>query len=154
MSLPPPNAWSLDPSVLVALLLLLGGYCAAVGPLRRARGVGPLARSRIACFVAGWLTLALALVSPLDTLGRYYLFAAHSRQWLVLTTLSAPLLLLGLPEWVVALLLPLRTLRDATRSLLFIAICVLAFNGIILIWHLGSLYQAAMRETTVHNVQS
>jgi putative membrane protein len=101
----------------------------------------------------GWLTLVLVLVSPLDTLGRYYLFAAHTLQLFVLTTVSAPLLLLGLPEWLVALLLPLRALRNATRGLLFTAICVLAFNGIILIWHVGPLYEAALRESRVHNLQ-
>src|SRR5262249_45187495 len=86
--------------------------------------------------------------------GRYYLFAAHTVQLLIVTTLSAPLLLLGLPEWLVTLLLPLRALRDATRGLLFTACCVLAFNGLILIWHVGPLYEAALREDSVHNVQS
>src|SRR5262245_52372773 len=154
MSLPPPTAWSLDPIVLVALVLLLGAYVAMVGPLGRARGADVVARSQIICFVAGWLTLTLLLVSPLDTLGRYYLFAVHTLPLFVLTTLCAPLLLLGLPEWVVALLLPLRALRDATRGLLFIASCVLAFNGIILIWHIGPLYEAATRDTAVHHLQS
>src|SRR5262249_32189281 len=92
MPLPPPTALSLDPVVLFVLVLLLGGYFAAVGPLRRACGAEPVAQRRIASFVAGWLILTVTLVSPLDTLGRYYLFAAHTLQLLVLTTLSAPLL--------------------------------------------------------------
>src|SRR5262245_2494338 len=154
MPLLPPTSGSLAPMVLLALALLLGGYLVAIGPLRRARGEEPVARRRIACFVAGWLMLALALVSPLDTLGRYYLLVAHTLQLLVLTTLSAPLLLLGLPEWLVAMLLPLRALRNATRGLLFTVICVLAFNGIILIWHIGPLYEAALRESGAPNLQS
>ncbi|HEU5437982.1 MAG TPA: cytochrome c oxidase assembly protein, partial [Ktedonobacterales bacterium] len=92
---PAPTAWNLDPLVWLALALLLGGYLAAIGPLRRRLGsrAAPVAPGRIRCYLAGWLTLALCLLTPLDTLGRYYLFSAHTLQLFVLTTVTAPLLL-------------------------------------------------------------
>lgn len=154
-SLPAPTAWSFDPAVVVGLALLLGGYLFAVGPLaRRLHPDGSLPIRRVIYFIAGWLTLALTLVSPLDTLGRYYLFSAHTAQLFLLTTLAAPLLLLGLPEWLVERLLPTQSLRNATRGLLFPILATLAFNGIILIWHIGKPYEAALRSTGLHDLQS
>lgn len=152
---PAPTAWNLDPLAWLALALLLGGYLAAIGPLRRRLGsrAAPVARARVRCYLAGWLTLALCLLTPMDTLGRYYLFSAHTLQLFVLITATAPLLLYGLPEWLVGLLLPLRALRDATRGPLFPLLAAGSFNVIILVWHVGPLYEAALRDTGLHNLQ-
>jgi putative membrane protein len=152
--LPPPTAWNLDPAVLLALAVLLGAYLFVTGPFRRTRYPGEeVPRRRVACFVAGWLILALALISPLDTLGRVYLFSAHSAQLFIIITIVAPLLLYGLPDWLVWLMLPRRALRDATRGLLFPIAATLAFNGIILVWHAGPFYEAALHSKTLHNIQ-
>ena len=152
--LPSPTSWSFDPLALVGLALLLGGYFAAIGPLRRARGEEAVPARRVALFLGGWLSLALTLLTPLDTLGRYYLFAAHTAQLFILITITAPLLMLGLPEWLVTLLLPLRALRDATRGLFFTLFCAGAFNFIILVWHVGPLYDAGLRNTALHDLES
>ncbi len=151
---PAPTTWSFDPLALLALAVLLAGYLAAIGPLRRRLGVtAPVARHRVWSYAGGWMALALTVVSPLDTLGRYYLFAAHTTQLFLITTLAAPLLLYGLPEWLIERLLPLRTLRQLTRNVLFSVAAAGAFNGIILVWHIGPLYEAALRDTRLHDFQ-
>ncbi len=154
-SLPAPTAWSFDPAIVVGLILLLAVYLYAVGPLaRRWHPDEPLPLRRIIYFIAGWLILALTMVSPLDTMGRYYLFAAHTTQLFLLTTVVAPLLLLGIPEWLVERLLPTHALRNATRGLLFPILITIVFNGVILIWHIGKPYDAASRSTGLHDLQS
>ncbi len=150
---PSPTAWSSDPIVLAALVLLLGGYLAAIGPLRP-KDQPAVARWRLACFIAGWVFLALTLVTPLDTLGRYYSFSAHTLQLFIHITITAPLLMSGLPEWLVERMLPLRAVREATRGLLFTVGCAVGFNALILIWHAGPLYEAANRNTPLHDLQS
>jgi putative membrane protein len=151
---PSPTAWSFDPLVLAALALLLGAYFAAIGPLRRQLRIDePVSTRRIAYFVAGWLTVLLTLVTPLDTLGRYYLFGAHTLQLFILTTIAAPLLMLGTPEWLVGLLIPLAALRNATRGLLFPVIAALAFNIIVIVWHVGPLYEQALHDPGAHDLQ-
>ena len=151
---PAPTSWSFDPLVLLGLAVLLAGYLAAIGPLRRRLGIAePVARRRVWSYAGGWAALALVLVSPLDTLGRYYLFAAHTAQLFLIITLAAPLLLYGLPEWLVERLLPLRALRQLTRNVLFTVAAAGAFNTIILVWHIGPLYEAALRDTTLHDFQ-
>ena len=151
---PAPTSWNLDPLLLLALALLLAGYLAAIGPLRQRLGIAELiARRRVWSYVVGWAALVLVLVTPLDTLGRYYLFSAHTLQLFLITTLAAPLLLYGLPEWLMERLLPLRALRELTRNVLFTVAAACAFNAIILIWHIGPLYEAALRDTRLHQLQ-
>jgi putative membrane protein len=151
---PAPTAWNLDPVLLLALALLLGGYFLVIGPLRRRVAPDePTPPKRIAYYLSGWVALALTLITPLDTLGRSYLFLAHTAQLFLLTTLIAPLLMSGVPEWLVMLLLPTRSLRNATRGLLFPILCTVAFNAIILIWHIGALYEPALRDPALHNLQ-
>lgn len=152
---PPPNAWNVDPAVIGVALVVAAGYAAAMGPWRARLGIAEEdRRKRVVYFAVGWLTLVLALVSPLDTLGRYYLFAAHTVQLLVITTVSAPLLLLGLPERLVERLLPLRALREATRALLFPVIAAAAFNVIVLVWHVGPLYERGLLDDRAHDLES
>ncbi len=151
---PQPTDWNLDPAALVALTLLLVGYALAVGPLRaRMPESQPVPRKLIVRFVAGWASLALSVISPLDTLGRYYLFSAHTAQLFIIITLSAPLLMAGLPDWLMRLILPTRRLREASGGLLFSVIAVVLFNGLILLWHAGPLYEAAIHSDFWHDMQ-
>jgi putative membrane protein len=148
-------SWTFDPAVLLFLALMLGGYYTLIGPLRERFDLGEtVERGRAICFVAGWAVTAICVISPLDTLGRYRLFSAHTAELLLLTTVGAPLLMIGIPEWFVWRLLPLRALRNATRGLMFPVCAALAFNTIILIWHVGPLYEAAIHSTTLHNLQN
>src|SRR5512146_3081711 len=78
-------AWTLNPTLLIGLALILGGYLYASGAARRRWSLGePVSRAQITWFVLGWVTLALALVSPLDTLGDEYLFSAHMIQHMMI----------------------------------------------------------------------
>jgi cytochrome c oxidase assembly factor CtaG len=150
----PLTTWNLDPLAILFVAALLGTYFAAIGPLRERFALGdPVARRRVGYFVAGCALLLLIVVSPLDTLARHYLFSAHAVQLFLLITAVAPLLMAGLPEWLVGLLLPLESLREATRGLLFPVIAILAFNGIIIIWHIGPLYEAALRTPWLYDLQ-
>jgi cytochrome c oxidase assembly factor CtaG len=144
--------WNFDPVLLAVTLALLGGYLAAVGPLRERLGED-VSRRKVILFIAGWLTLALAVFSPLDTIGRRYLFTASALQLLLITSLAAPLMLAGLPEWLVERLLPLRALRQMTRGFLFAVVAIVLFNGALLIWQITPLFEASLRNTAAHNLR-
>src|SRR5690348_15735561 len=138
---PSPTAWNVDPLAIAFLIVLLGAYLAVTGPLRERFQLGePVSRRRLGMFVGGWALLALIVLSPLDTLAPHYLFTAHAVQLFLLITAVAPLLVAGTPEWLIALILPLESLREATRGLLFPIVAILAFNGIIIGWHVGPLF--------------
>ncbi len=151
---PPATTWNTDPAALVVLTLLLVAYALSTGPLRtRIPGNQSVPLRRIALFVGGWATLALSVLSPLDTLGRYYLFSAHTAQLFIIITLSVPLMMAGLPDWLTRRLLPTQRMRDASGGLLFSVIAVLLFNGLILVWHAGPLYEVALHNIFWHDIQ-
>jgi len=144
--------WTFDPLAIVAILLLLGAYQLAVGPLARRLGA-TTPRRRVVYFVSGCAALALILLSPLDALARQYLFTAHAVQLFLLITVVAPLLMAGLPEWLVALALPTAGLREATRGLMFPIVAVLLFNGIIMAWHIVPLFEASLHNVALYDLQ-
>jgi putative membrane protein len=79
-------AWNTDPVLAAALI-----SCAAAYWLTNK---APMPRRAQLCFWAGWTIAALVFVSPLCNLG-VALFSARIAQHVLLTTLAAPLLVLG-----------------------------------------------------------
>jgi putative membrane protein len=146
--------WNLDPVLLAALLALLGGYLLLIGPLRERFGLGEaVSRGKVIVFVLGWLVLALSVLSPLDTIGRRYLFTASALQLLFITSLAAPLLLAGLPEWLITRLLPTQALRKMTRGFWFAFAAIALFNGAILLWQVERLFEASLQDNGLHNLR-
>jgi putative membrane protein len=86
--------WQADPSTLIALLVLAGTYVVASVKL----GERPTARQGVA-FVAGLLTILIATTGPLDELTRQRSFAVYIFQQMLLVFVVPPLLLFGLPGW-------------------------------------------------------
>ena len=88
-------AWSLPLfpliSLSVALLIYLRGWQAA-----RATRPNELPPWRAASFVAGLVSLWIALASPIDALDDF-LLAAHMIQHFILMSVAPPLIVLGAP---------------------------------------------------------
>jgi len=146
--------WNFDPVLLAALLAFLGGYLLVIGPLRERFGLGEaISPRKLILFISGWLVLALSVLSPLDTIGRRYLFTASALQLLLITSLAAPLLLAGLPEGLVARFLPTEALRKMTRGFWFAFSAVVIFNGAILIWQVEPLFEASLQNDGLHNLR-
>ena len=92
-----PLAWSFEPWA--AACLALSGVFYAKGALRLWRRAGwgrGITIAQALRFALGWLVLAAALLSPIDTLGASS-FAAHMVQHELLMVVAAPLLVLGRP---------------------------------------------------------
>jgi putative membrane protein len=145
--------WNADPVTLGLLVVLLGGYLLALGPLRERLLPGVVVpRGRIIAYLSGVALLALTLLSPLDTLGREYLLTARVAQILIIVTFVAPLLMIGLPDELARRLLPVRSWREAAGTPLFVVIMVLAFNTIVLFWQIPRYYDLAAQNTLWHNI--
>ena len=149
---PHPDAgWVWDPSVLIGVALLTGGYMLAVGPLRRRFGWGERVPAvRQAAFYLGMLCVFVALCSPLDSLGDEYLFSAHMGQHMLLTFAAPPLWLLGVPGWLVKRLVPKGFTRRAANIITHPVAAFLIFNGIMWCWHLPAAYDLALEHETIH----
>jgi len=135
------TAWDGEPSVLIGCTALVAVYVALTRrrPPRRA-----------GCFFAGVAVLLVAQCSPLDALGDTYLFSAHMIQHLLLLLIVPPLLILGIPAWLVARWLASPRVRAVERALRRPAVAWLLGIGAMYLWHLPALYDAALAHTGIH----
>ena len=117
------------------------------------------------CFLAGLLTLWLAIASPLDTLDGL-LLVAHMTQHLILMSVVPPLLLLGAPMVPLLRGLPQSTLRDGLgpffrtpvlhrvfRVLTHPVTAFFAMNIAYIGWHVPPAYELALRSPGWHEVE-
>ncbi|HEY6089160.1 MAG TPA: cytochrome c oxidase assembly protein [Gemmatimonadaceae bacterium] len=139
--------WSIHPSTAIGIGALAALYLWAAHHLGRQ----PTLAQKIS-FFAGLLVMFASLNGPIHDLSDDYLFSAHMVQHLLLTLAMPPLVLAGVPGW---MLRPLLTRRVAplARFLTRAPICFVVFNLVIAAWHLPPLYNAAMANHNIHIVE-
>ena len=159
------SAWSWEPAVVAGLALSLWLYLRGLGAVWESAGRCHGGRSwEAAAFIAGWVTLALSLVSPLHRLGSV-LFTAHMAQHELLMVVAAPLLVLGRPVIPLLWALPLTWRRTAggwaaaapvKRIWVFLTLPLVAWAlhaVAIWVWHAPSLYEATLESEAIHTLQ-
>lgn len=151
--------WTWDPLVLSLLALSAGLYVAGMRRSGRA-----LRWWHIAAFAGGWLTLVIALVSPVDALSDL-LFSAHMTQHELLMLVAAPLLVAGQPLVSMMNGLPARVRPSVVRAFrtpavsrtwqfLTNAVNVWIIHAVVILgWHIPVFYEAAIRSEAIHFVQ-
>lgn len=144
--------WTPDPLAIGTVVLSSSLYAAGVRRLWRSVGVGHgIKRWEALSFALGQLTLLLALVSPIDRVSDL-LFSAHMTQHEIIMIVSPPLFVLGRPGVALAWLSPrLGRLTSRLGSAPFLAL--FAHAVVVWVWHLPSLFEAALRSEAVHAVQ-
>jgi cytochrome c oxidase assembly factor CtaG len=157
--------WRLDPLAVGALSVSSILYAAGVRSIwRRAgrgRGIHPL---RVAAFGAALASIAIALLSPIAWLSEI-LFSAHMTQHEILMLIAAPLLVMGQPLLVALWALPAgwrdrvgsavrhRGVSSSWRHLTAPAAAFALHAAAIWVWHIPSLYEAAVRSYGIHVLQ-
>lgn len=156
-SAPTPNlwlAWTLDPTLLIGLAVILGAYLYGIGPARRRWGLAErVERAQVTWFLVGWVTLTVALISPLDTLGDEYLFAAHMIQHMLIAVVAPPLLLMGIPAWLIDPLLRSPRVRTVARWVANPIVAFGVFQADIWLWHAPALYDLTLENNVIHIVE-
>lgn len=144
-------SWQPHPDVWVLVAVLVGGYIAAVR--RHGRELTHRRRavttSHVVCFALGVATLWLAVDWPIDTLG-LELLSVHMVQHLLLSLVAAPLLILGMPGWLLRLLLRPPPIYAAARVLTKPLPALLVFNAWILVYHWPAVLNASVESDPVH----
>ncbi|HEY7357523.1 MAG TPA: cytochrome c oxidase assembly protein [Ktedonobacterales bacterium] len=147
--------WHWDPGVLLVLAALSAGYALGIGPLRRKYHLGaPATPRQITLFISCMALIFITLVSPLDAIGNDYLFSAHITQAVILSTICPPLLLLSLPDWLLAPLFRAGPLSHVMRGMPFLFLATLLFNVNFILWLLPALYNPAVQQAPLHDLQS
>jgi putative membrane protein len=157
------GGWSFEVWVVSPLAIALALYTTGWWRLR-ARAASPPGWHRPLLFVAGWLIIALALVSPLHAAGARS-FAAHMFEHELLMLAGAPLLVLARPlpvmlwGWPHAIRRPLgRSVLapgvGATWSMLTHPVVATALQAVALwLWHAPSLFGLALAGEGWHVLQ-
>lgn len=158
------TAWTFPPTLTLGLLFAAALYGLALRAARRAGRPTPPSW-QVGSYYAGLLTTAVALLGPLDTWNDE-LFFLHMAQHLVLIQVAAPLLLLGRPVQVILRGLPARRTkavlggvlrrrvsRWVLTALTHPAVAFVLFNASMVLWHLPSLYNAALENDLVHDLE-
>jgi len=129
-------------------------FLLAAGPWRRAFRWGPPVPARQKLFVslAIW-TVYLGEGTPLHVLSEQFLFSAHMVQHILLTMIVPPLLLLGIPDWMIRPLIRHRPLRWLAWVVTRPAPALLLFNLIYSLWHMPVAYEATLWYHWFHMVQ-
>ncbi|MBV8755200.1 MAG: cytochrome c oxidase assembly protein [Hyphomicrobiales bacterium] len=134
--------WNTDPILAAVLIACAALY--AIGVRRK-----PVGYREQALFWSGWLLTALALVSPLCNLS-VALFSARIGQHVILTTLAAPLLVLGRVERVFSVLPSSRSRDEFAFGAIGHALAVVVFAIVMWAWHVPALYDLTFRSTLVY----
>jgi putative membrane protein len=122
--------WQADRSTLIALLVLAGTYVGASLKLAQR----PTVRQGVT-FVAALLTILLAITGPLDELTRERSFAVYIFQQMLLVFVVPPLLLFGLPGWMLRPLMLNRFVEPIARVITRPLFAFLLFAAVFTLIH-------------------
>ncbi len=138
------STWNMEPWVLISALFLLIGYGIATG----------FKFTKLsALFVSGIALYVFALVSPLDYLGRTYLFSAHMIQHILLLLIVPLLLLLAIPEKLAKKALSVEPFGSIMKVLGHPLIAWFLGVGAMWVWHLPSLHDMVLANDNLYIAQ-
>jgi cytochrome c oxidase assembly factor CtaG len=143
--------WNWQPTIILGAAAAIYLYLYAVGPLRVKYRLGPPVKtSKVVAYILGVNLIFLSLFSALDKLGDTYLFSAHMIQHLILTIVGPPLIILGLPDWLVQPLLRKRLVLRLGRFLTHPGVAFTLYNANLFLWHAPPLYDATLYNEMLH----
>lgn len=157
--------WTSDPWIVTPLALAALVYASGYMRLRQQSRLGRRKLdSQAMIYATGWLSLTLALTSPLHALGEH-VFTAHMIEHEIIMAISAPLIVMARPSAVLLWGLPER-MRRGIGSLVKKpyfesgwgilaggAVATLLHGAAIWVWHVPALFDAAIDDVVLHRLQ-
>ena len=142
--------WS--PWFLLLMISIIAAYLILTGPLRsRFEGSAPVGAGRITLFISGVIIYYIAQGSPLYLLG-HLIFSAHMMSMSLSYLIVPPLILLGIPVW---LLRPLLKYKGAGRIWRFLTHPILTlfmFNALFSLYHFPVVFDFIMTHYLIHTI--
>lgn len=160
------SSWNLDPLMAIGILIASWLYLrGAFAHRRRTGNGGVLHRWHIWAWGGAMVSLAAATFSPLDAMGEA-LFSAHMVQHVLLFLVTPMLLAASRPftafQWAMPAQYRKRILTWSHQAALPRWVRVIwtnpvliwmLFTGVLWVWHVPSLYDAALRSSLVHRLE-
>ena len=141
------------PDVWFVMASLLGAYAAAMrflGPSHVSPGESPMSKWQVRSFALGVAALWIGADWPVHEMAEKYLFSVHMAQHFLFSLVAAPLLLAGLPGWLVRWLISPRPVMAVMRLLTKPLIAMVLYNGYLVFSHWPGFVEATLRSHGLH----
>ncbi|HVF54277.1 MAG TPA: cytochrome c oxidase assembly protein [Actinomycetota bacterium] len=145
--------WHPHPDVWALIIVMSALYIVALrrwGPRFAPLGAEPATTKQKWFFFSGVFALWVGADWPVHEISEEYLFSVHMLQHTVFSLVAPPLLLLGLPPWLLRVVLRPPKLFAVVRFLTRPLVALLAFNAVIAITHWPFLVNASVTNELLH----
>jgi putative membrane protein len=139
---PHPDVWVLLGSIVAAYLISIRRHA------RSTSGVVDTRRTRF--FLIGMAVLWLGADWPIHDLAERYLYHVHMVQHLLFTLVAPPLLIAGVPAWLLRTFLVPRSVSVVFRVLTKPLVALILFNGALLLVHWPAVVLASVSSELTH----
>jgi putative membrane protein len=137
-----PDVWLLFGSIVAAYLIAAHRHLALTGE--------PTARRKRILFLTGMGVLWIGADWPVHDLAEGYLYLMHMTQHLLFTLVAAPLLIAGMPAWMLRALLAPPPVRRVFRWFTRPLVALVVFNGVLLFTHWPAVVEASVGSEAIH----
>jgi len=142
-----------NPDVLLVTILVGAIYLAIIGPWqKRFAGAVPVSSKKRAAFLTGLVLFYLAEGSPINYYGHQYFFSLHMVQQSFLYLIVPPLLLVGMPEWLLARIFPMGWPRKILSFFTNPLLGALGFNVLFSFYHVPFIFDEVSLYPTVMSI--
>lgn len=143
--------WHWHPDVILLCVGMLGAYAYAMGDLRHEFSDALRIKwTQVACFVAGVASIYFVSSWPIHEISETRLASVHMFQHLVYTMIAPPLLIWGMPSWLLRAPLRSKPVFSVARFITHPLIAFAALNAIQLLTHFPSTVDLALNVHAFH----
>jgi len=142
-------AWHVHPDVWLLFGSIIAVYLIAGRRHERATGEATEPRKR-RLFFLGMGVLWLGADWPIHDLAERYLYSMHMTQHLLFTLVAAPILIAGMPVWLLRELLAPAPVRRIFRFMTRPLVALIFFNAVLLFTHWPDVVAASVGSELVH----
>lgn len=141
--------WHPHPDVWLLFGSIVAGYLIACRRHEEATGEATPRRKR-RLFLLGMGVLWLGADYPIHDLAENYLYLMHMVQHMLFTLVAAPILIAGMPAWLLRDLLRPRLVRTVWRFLTRPVVALAFFNAVLLFTHWPAVVEASVGSALLH----
>lgn len=141
--------WHPHPDVWLLFGSIVAGYLIACRRHEEATGEATPRRKR-RLFLLGMGVLWLGADYPIHDLAENYLYLMHMVQHMLFTLVAAPILIAGMPAWLLRDLLRPRLVRTVWRFLTRPVVALIFFNAVLLFTHWPAVVEASVSSALLH----
>ena len=142
-------AWHVHPDVWLLFGSIIAAYLIAGRRHERATGEATEPRKR-RLFLLGMGVLWLGADWPIHDLAERFLYSMHMTQHLLFTLVAAPILIAGMPVWLLRELLAPAPIRRIFRFMTRPLVALIFFNAVLLFTHWPEVVAASVGSELVH----